>query len=158
VNNRISRLLLLGASLVLLLCAAGCSAPQFTGSGAGEQDLAMASEVIHWVNVERQNVGLPALTNNAPLAKVAYLHSKDMLARDFFDHVNPNGAGINFSAVGENVGKGFLSAQEAVTEWMGSPPHRANILDPEFTQIGVGVVVSSDDPNLTRWTQLFRTP
>ncbi|HIA01033.1 MAG TPA: CAP domain-containing protein [Myxococcales bacterium] len=152
--------------VLALISLSGCSSPM-SNLGNPQQNTDLAAGVIHWVNVEREKEGLSPLSHNAALASVAYAHSADMLEHNFFDHINLAGdgpverieeAGINYTAVGENVGKGFITAQEAVVAWMGSPPHRANIMESGFTQIGVGVAISKDDPQLTLWTQVFRTP
>ena len=152
--------------VLALISLSGCSS-SVSNLGHPQQNTNLASEVIQWVNVERQKEGLSPLSENAALASVAYAHSADMLEHNFFDHINLAGdgpverieaAGISYTAVGENVGKGFITAEEAVAAWMGSPPYRANIMEPGFTQIGVGVAISKDDPQLTLWTQVFRTP
>ncbi len=71
-----------------------------------------------------------------------------MVARDFYAHTAPDGsrpwdraaaAGSRCRTVGENIACGQRSAAEVVRGWMNSPGHRANILRPEFTRIGVGL-------------------
>ncbi len=85
-----------------------------------------------------------------------------MVARDFYAHTAPDGsrpwdraaaAGSRCRTVGENIACGQRSAAEVVRGWMNSPGHRANILRPEFTRIGVGLAGGGRAG--TYWTQLF---
>jgi uncharacterized protein YkwD len=61
--------------------------------------------------------------------------------------------GIWYSAAGENIAKGRLSASAVVQGWMNSPGHRANILSNNYTQIGIGLATDSTGTNY--WTQMF---
>ncbi|GGP45340.1 hypothetical protein GCM10010287_12400 [Streptomyces variabilis] len=92
----------------------------------------------------------------------AQAHSADMVARDFYAHTAPDGskpwdraaaAGSRCRTVGENIACGQRSAAEVVRGWMNSPGHRANILKPEFTHIGVGFAGGGRAG--TYWTQVF---
>ena len=119
-------------------------------------------EVLALVNEERAAVGLPALGWHEEAAQVAYVHSFDMDVRGFFSHTNPDGVGpggrlaaqgIAFDAIGENIAKGFMSPREVVEGWMASSGHRASILSPEFTKLGVGIHTTKHDGPW--WTQDF---
>lgn len=108
-------------------------------------------DIFNLTNEQRQKNGVAPLTFSNEIAAVARAHSKDMNDRNFFDHVNPDGldpfqrmsiGGISFSTAGENIAGG-QSASIMITNWMNSPGHRANILNPSFHKIGVGVSVSS---------------
>jgi uncharacterized protein YkwD len=100
-------------------------------------------------NSERANAGLPALSENAQLNQSALAKVNDMLAKQYFEHVSPTGttldnliskAGYTYITIGENLAYGnFTSSKEVVDAWMRSPGHRANILNSEYTEIGVGV-------------------
>jgi uncharacterized protein YkwD len=61
--------------------------------------------------------------------------------------------GIDFKAAGENIAAGQKTAEEVMDGWMNSEGHRANILNPDFTHIGIGYVQGGDYG--TYWTQLF---
>ncbi|MFN3429028.1 MAG: CAP domain-containing protein [Candidatus Sericytochromatia bacterium] len=136
--------------------------------------LAVESAVFTMVNQERANAGLAPLTHATALRNVARLHSIDMAAKSYFAHNAPDGktpanrltdANIAFSAWAENIR--WVSAPrtnaandimyEAGTGWMNSPGHRANILNPNLTQVGVGVYLN---PARTRYyaTQVFIRP
>jgi uncharacterized protein YkwD len=112
--------------------------------------------VLCLINQEREAHGESALVPNAKLARAAQGHSEDMASEDYFSHVAPNGespldrmraAGYIYSsrigyAVGENIAWGTLwlaSPQSIVAAWMASPGHRANILDANYRETGVGV-------------------
>lgn len=108
------------------------------------------------VNRERTSRGLPALRPNADLQHSAQAHSNDMASGDYFAHVSLSGstplgrmraAGYITNsrlgyAVGENIAWATLwlaSPKAIVAGWMASPGHRANILDAEYRETGVGI-------------------
>jgi uncharacterized protein YkwD len=107
------------------------------------------------VNRIREHYGLRALEFNPELRSSATGHSNDMVAEDYFSHYGPGGstpsarlarsgylARVSTYLIGENIGGGigsFGSPFAVFRAWMQSPPHRANILDREFREFGVGV-------------------
>ncbi|MGW2782607.1 CAP domain-containing protein [Streptomyces populi] len=121
-----------------------------------------AREVIALTNTERASAGLAPLTADVRLTVAAQAHSADMVARDFYAHTSPEGgrpwdraaaAGCAHRAIGENIACGQRSPAEVVQGWMDSPGHRANILEPDFTHIGIGLAGGGRAG--TYWTQLF---
>ncbi len=117
------------------------------------------------VNEERRKAGLPRLTYDPLLAEAALAHSADMAARGYFSHHSPEGTtaghrvaltGYVFALVGENIAWGHENARQVMTAWMHSRGHKANILSPEYTQIGVGV--ADDKRGVLVWTQNFAIP
>ncbi len=106
--------------------------------------------VIQFTNSHRAAQGFSALSENTLLNNAATLKAQDMFSGQYFAHVGPDGkepsdwvkqVGYDFKNTGENLAQGnFESDQVLVQGWMDSPGHRANILKPEFTEIGVGVV------------------
>ena len=123
------------------------------------------SELINLINAERAGHGLGPVRPSSVLMQVARAHSQDMIDRDFFDHVNPDGwgprdrldnAGYNWMTYGENIGGGYSSAELMSNGWMNSSGHRANMLNTEFTEIGVGYVAGGFYGHY--WTALFATP
>lgn len=107
------------------------------------------------VNAERAAAGLPALSVAGDLVTVARRHAARMGDSDDLHH-NPGMTSEvgNWQKVGENVGRG-PSVDPIHAAFMASPGHRANILDPSWTEMGMGVVVRDG----TVWvTQLFRLP
>ena len=110
------------------------------------------------VNRDRRRAGVPALVAHPELSAVAQSHAEDMRDGRFFAHVSPRtgrlveraeDAGIAYVRIGENiaVGQNVREAQEAL---MRSPGHRMNLLDPEFTHLGLGVAVEIDDQGRQR--------
>jgi len=105
--------------------------------------------VIADTNAERQKQSVAALTESAKLDASAKAKADDILTRQYFAHIAPDGKtvsdttaaqGYTYIKIGENLALGdFTSDSDLVTAWMNSPEHRANILDPDFTDMGVGV-------------------
>lgn len=118
--------------------------------------------VVELTNAERAKYGLKPLELNEELARVASLKSQDMAANNYFDHHSPtygspfdmmNHFGIHYSYAGENIAAGQRTPEEVVQAWMESPGHRANILNENFTQIGVGFIKGGSYQYY--WTQMF---
>ena len=100
------------------------------------------------VNRERAQRGLEALEPNETARQVARKHSRDMLARGYFSHGNPEGetpfdrmkkGGVSYRAAGENLALAPTLA-EAHIGLMNSPGHRANILSDKFGTVGIGII------------------
>ena len=146
--------------------AATDPAPGRSGGRARESSGGAAlGEVVDRTNAERAHRGLRPLTVDARLGAAAQAHSADMVQRGFFAHESPDGrqvwdravaAGYAYRKVAENIAAGQRSAEEVVRGWMESPGHRANILDGDLAQIGVG---RADGGSYgVYWTQVFGTP
>ncbi|WP_461673481.1 CAP domain-containing protein [Priestia megaterium] len=117
-------------------------------------------KVVDLVNQEREKQGLKPLTLNKELSDVARTKSKDMMDKGYFDHNSPTYGspfdmmkqfGIEYTTAGENIAKGQQSPEDVMNAWMNSDGHRKNILNPDFTEIGVGYVKG----DTTYWTQQF---
>lgn len=120
------------------------------------------NQVIQLTNQQRAKNGLPALTANWELSRVARYKANDMRDKNYFSHTSPTygspftmmkNFGIAYRAAGENIAAGQATAQEVVTAWMNSPGHRANILSQNYTQIGVGY--SKGGSQRYYWSQMF---
>ena len=136
----------------------GNPAPDQPGTD-GSQD-AFANEVVRLVNEERAKAGLPALTVDRGAASAAQVRAKEI--ERSFSHTRPDGssfnsalteAGVNFRGAGENIAYGQNSPEKVMEGWMNSSGHRANILNGNFTKIGVGHYKSAS--GVDYWTQLF---
>lgn len=128
--------------------------------------------MIELVNRERKANGLPPLKHVTALSDAARWYAKDMVDDDYFgpghDTYDRKGGGLvrvcawgarltayypAASARAENLGEGYSSPEEVVTGWMGSSGHRANILNGNYWETGVGYQAgASDEP---RWVQDF---
>ena len=106
-------------------------------SASGSDEAAFVSAL----NQVRANAGLPALTLNSQLSNLSRGHAQVMADAGSIFHADPISAGYNgsWSKMGENVGVGG-GVQTLVNAFVASPGHYRNIVDPDFTQIGVGVV------------------
>ncbi len=124
------------------------------------------SEVIELVNVEREAHNLHPLSYNQELTVAARLHSQDMGDRNFFSHTTPKpdeiefqdritDAGYNYQTCGENIAAGYATPAAVVDGWMNSDGHRANILDPDYCDIGVGYAAVDGSDFYHYWTQDF---
>ena len=122
-------------------------------------DQAIINEVIALVNEERAKEGLQPLSNNTNLSKVAYMKAVDMADNDYFDHNSPTYGdpftmmdtfGIEYTAAAENIAVGYTTAESVMEGWMNSEGHRKNILNPDFTEIGIGY-----EKNEHNWVQMF---
>ena len=101
------------------------------------------------VNAERTNRNIPALTSNSILTKAAQSKSDDMIARNYFSHVDPDGHYIwdkivafgytPYTTLGENLAIDFPDTSGLVAAWMDSPEHRENLLSANFKDTGMGV-------------------
>jgi len=116
-------------------------------------------EVVELTNQERAKQGLAPLEIDTELSKVARAKSNDMATNNYFDHNSPTygspfdmmkSFGIDYKTAGENIAKGQQTPEEVVNAWMNSEGHRANILNADYTHIGVGYV-----ENGNHWTQQF---
>jgi uncharacterized protein YkwD len=117
-----------------------------------------AEVVVDLVNAERaSHCGAVAVDDR--LATAAQRHSDDMAAHDYFSHTSLNGdtladraeaAGFTGGTLGENIAAGQRTPQDVMAAWMDSPGHRANILNCDYTVIGVGL-----NQDGWYWTQMF---
>lgn len=124
------------------------------------------AEILELVNQERQRAGLNPVVSSVTLTRQATRYACEMIQYDFFDHVNPvtgttlgdraRQFGYDFYVVGENLGAGQRTPQQVFRDWMNSPGHRRNVLDPRFVELGVGVAVGGRYQ--TYWVQEFGQP
>ena len=108
-----------------------------------------ADDLIALANSDRAKEGLGSLTKNSKLTAAAKAKAEDMLAKDYWSHYGPNGetpwqfikgAGYTYTYAGENLAKGFITSSATHIAWMNSPTHKANIMKPEFKDVGIYVV------------------
>lgn len=107
-------------------------------------------EVFDLINKQRTNNGLAALKNDSEVQRVARIKAQDMVDNNYFSHTSPTYGSpfdmlksfkISYKTAGENIA-GNSSNSSAVTAWMNSPGHKANILNSNFNYTGIGVVSS----------------
>jgi len=139
--------------------------------GAGPATTPLDSEELAFLNIindYRANNGLGALTACVSLNRTAQGHSEDMRDQDYFDHTGLNGStpwdracdacfdlGCGPStAMAENIAAGNPGAMDTFTQWKNSPGHDANMLDSDFTMIGIGRSLGGGTYG-TYWTNVF---
>lgn len=124
------------------------------------------AQVLELTNRERLQVGLPALKAEPKLANCARSHSQEMCELDYFSHSSPTpgrstardrvqSIGVRSRSIGENI---YMSSgrkpedvpERALASWMNSPGHRGNILNYEYTSLGVGIYVSGPNVYVTQ--------
>jgi uncharacterized protein YkwD len=121
----------------------------------------MEQELLSAINAVRVRRGLRPFRASRRLAAAAVAHSSQMVTRGFFEHSSANGTpfwrriarfyparGYRDWSVGENLATGSpgLAANEALDEWLKSPPHRANLFDRGWREAGIGAVFASTAP------------
>jgi uncharacterized protein YkwD len=108
----------------------------------------LEEQMLALVNKERTERGLKPLKADPELIPVARAHSNDMFVRGYFAHLNPDGknpfqrmkeANISFNTAGENLALA-QTVEIAHNNLMNSPGHKANILNPSFGRVGIGIL------------------
>jgi hypothetical protein len=111
------------------------------------------SNLLSDTNAERQQSHELNLHLNSQLTQAAQAKAADMVSRNYWSHVTPDGkqpwtfidnTGYRYGSAGENLAYGFSSADATVRGWMNSAEHRANILDQDYSEVGFGVVTTPD--------------
>ncbi|MCJ1676324.1 CAP domain-containing protein [Streptomyces sp. APSN-46.1] len=134
------------------------------GPGGSSGESGAESAVLALVNKERAAAGCGALTANAKLSAAARAYSDTMARSGVMSHTGPDGstmttrveaAGYGWSRLGENIARGQADAAAVMNAWMNSPGHKANILNCDFREIGIGLHKGDGGP---WWTQNFGTP
>ena len=137
--------------------------PEISEKPSEPSDNEYELKVFELINIERRKAGLAEFSLSTPLCNVARMHSLDMYNRNFFSHTNPDGQspsdrikeyGISYRYMAENIAAGQSSPEDVVNTWMNSEGHRANILNPDLKQIGIGYYKSGSN-YIHYWTQCF---
>ncbi len=113
--------------------------------------------LLNLVNSSRNQDGLSPLNLNSSLNDIASIRSQDMIDRNYFSHTTPEGKnifnilqehGIAYAIAGENIQYSYppsnASSAQYFNTWMSSSVHRANILNPNYSQIGIGASFNND--------------
>ncbi len=141
----------------------------FAGATRSLADLeAVRDELLALVNERRRDRGRGALRPNLLLDAAAQRYADEMLRTGHYGHVGPRGenamdrarrAGYRPAAIAENLAKGHYSAAEVVAGWMDSRDHRANLLHPQYFEMGAGMAYGEGpDGPVVLWVQLFGIP
>ncbi|NTU98870.1 hypothetical protein HGA64_02600 [Candidatus Falkowbacteria bacterium] len=135
---------------------------------APEELSAQSQQVVTLTNSFRKEAHLPELKVSQRLTQAAQLKVQDMLVAQYFAHLSPSNLGLAnwlsmanypYRVAGENLAMGFASAAEVFESWRKSPTHNANLIDPDFKEIGVAAVTGKyQDVDTTMMAQMFGTP
>jgi len=119
------------------------------------------------VNRTRQSLGLNPLMENNKLNEAAKLKAQNMIQYHYFDHTSPTGlspwhwftqSGYAYKYAGENLAVGFFDSQEVYQAWLNSPSHKANIINPNYTEVGTAILSGFGDNNTIIVVQEFGKP
>jgi len=153
-------------SLGLILSQLSFGAIQYTPTAPNPEQL--KSDIFVKINEQRKEQSESRLTENPLLSQAAKDKLQDMLVRNYWDHTSPNGekawvfidkTGYSYTVAGENLARGFTSADSMVSAWMDSPTHKKNILDKDFSETGIAVGNGTiNGKSATIAVQLFGKP
>ncbi len=128
----------------------------------------LPATIVDLTNHERSNLSAPVLTRSALLDQAAELKAENMAKNKYFAHFSPDGTspwywldqvGYSYVHAGENLAIYFSDSEAVVKAWMKSPSHRANIIDSNYTEIGIGTAKGVYKGYKTVYVvQLFGTP
>lgn len=119
-----------------------------SGSSLSQKTLE-PQQVLELINHDRREHGLSALEMNPTLNLAAMAKAEDMVSNNYFAHTSPKGTapwhwfkalGYEYAYAGENLAQGFTDPYELQESLMASPSHRANLLSPFYSQLGLAVV------------------
>jgi len=153
-----------GVTAVLGLGVAAAILPQ-CGPAPATAPTSASQHVVDLTNARRAQYGLPALSVNGALTNAAQAHSADQAAVRRMSHAGTDGSDVSarldrvgyaYSAWGENVAAGYGDAGGVMNGWMNSSGHRANILNGNYTQIGIGLAYSAN--GTPYWTMDLARP
>jgi len=124
--------------------------------------------IISLTNQSRQEYSLSTLSENSVLNLAAQAKADDMLKNGYFSHNSPDGktpwdfivnSGYSYLMAGENLAVNFTEAENVETAWMNSPGHKANIVNKNFEEIGIGVAQGEYQGHSAIFVvQMFGTP
>ena len=133
------------SALFFSIALVGGATPAFANDLVGQE-----TAIIDQTNQVRIEAGLPALTTDSRLMRSAAAKAADMATKGYFDHADSLGnrmgywiapQGYVYSLAGENLAKGYKSLDRLMNAWIASPTHYKNLVEPKFTDIGVGMAI-----------------
>lgn len=112
-----------------------------------------SQQILDLVNQDRAKHGLAVLSLDPILSLAAYAKAEDMINKNYFAHVGPDGTkpwywfkslGYNYTYAGENLAEGYTDPYDLENSWMSSPTHRANILSPFYSEAGMAIIARNN--------------
>lgn len=126
----------------------------------------LIEEILEIINGYRAEKGIAPLKLNEKLTESACVRAEEMAWSGVHTHTRPNGkswttiikeAGIEKGTAGENLGWGYSTAQAVCQAWKDSETHYENLMNPDFTETGIGIAADADPEKNLCWTQHFIT-
>lgn len=120
---------------------------------AGQARILNSEQIVRLVNQDRARHGLPELVVDPTLNLAALAKLQDMQKNNYFAHVSPEGTnpwfwfkslGYNYTYAGENLAEGFTDPNDLENSWMSSASHRANILSPFYSEVGLAMITKNN--------------
>ena len=135
---------------------------------AGLLSAVVSSTLVELSNENRRGQNLSALKQSPALSEAARLKAADMVLRGYFSHKDLEGnppwhwfdkVGYEYKYAGENLALNFSESKEVMQAWLGSPAHRANILNSKYQEIGIGIAEGTYQGQKAIFiVQFFATP
>ena len=147
--------------MVKMWITTGLIGLMFIGAAVPVRAETPEGRVLTLINKERAKAGCAALVVQPQMTEAAELHARDMAESNFYGHEGLDGSspgdrmrarGYRSGYWGENIAAGQKSAAEAVSGWMKSPGHRANILNCRYTETGIGMTHQANDKKIAGQT------
>jgi hypothetical protein len=122
------------------------------------------TDLVSLLNTTRVDMGLQPLQDSAKLDEAAQLKAVDMVQNDYFAHQSPQGVtpwywflkvGYNYKYAGENLAIGYFDSQAVYDAWYNSPEHKANLLNPNYQQVGTAILSGFGNSGTIVVVQLF---
>ena len=165
-NEIAKKIIVLGALALVVSLGVGAALKvnaSKTSDISSDQERSIAE-----LNDIRSSYGLSSLKWNEKLADTANFKANDILSRNYFDHVSPNGEmiwgtiereGYKYRAAGENLAIDFTNVDDAYDAWLKSPSHLENIISNKYSDFGFGVAEGVYDGKKTKvYVQIFASP
>ena len=154
--------------VAFVLLAQGLYNGVTSGNILGTEAQVTTAGLLAATNSARVEQGEKPLANNAQLAEAAKLKVRNMFDKQYWAHTAPDGTapwhwfgkvGYAYADAGENLAKNFTTSDSTVSAWLASPTHRANVLKPEYQDVGFAVMsgMLGDKPT-TLIVALYGTP
>lgn len=159
--RKVLKKILQWSCLIIMLMLLGTSGASASSNSYKYEDVPeYAHRILELVNQEREKRGIEAMKLSPGLMGASEVRAGELLKR--FSHTRPNGKSAldmilkSGSTVGENIAAGQPTPADVMESWMNSPGHKMNILNPQFTHLGVGYVYDENSPYGHYWVQMFR--
>ena len=158
---------LIGLSVIAVWLSAASSIPEPPEIPTWLDLPRLRAELLQEVNTARRKAGLPPVRPDVRLDCAAQEHAENMAIYSYYAHKAPGGpdlgqrawkSGYRWAALAENIMERVTTVEAAMDAWLGSKPHRRNILNPRYTEMGIGIALKREGAGYrVVWVQDFGT-